>query len=168
MPPKCVLMVFCLSVVCIPSAFAGVTVTSPANGATLQGPVTYVASATTSCSKGVGSMGIYTAPGVLAYVVNGSSMNTTLSLPATNGTPTTPGAITGGTLDFGAAEGVIIDATNGQISSTITGSGGMTMGGAGKQRSQNEHVESALKEIEALFVGDVRRRLWGGLGNSRR
>ena len=80
MPPKCVLIVLCLFVVCIPSAFAGVTVTSPANGATLQDPVTYVASATTSCSKGIGSMGIYTAPGVLAYVVNGSSLNTSLSL----------------------------------------------------------------------------------------
>src|SRR5580704_1411678 len=79
--PKCVLMILCLSALSTPAAFAGVNVTSPANGATLQGPVPYVASATTpSCSKGVGSMGIYTAPGVLAYVVNGSSMNTTLSL----------------------------------------------------------------------------------------
>ena len=55
-----------------------------ANGATIAGSVHYVASATTSCSKGVASMGIYTAPGVLAYVVNGSSLNTSLSLnPAT-------------------------------------------------------------------------------------
>lgn len=66
----------------VPAAFAGVTVTSPANGATVQGSVSYVASATTSCSKGVASMGIYTAPGVLAYVANGSSLNTSLNLSA--------------------------------------------------------------------------------------
>jgi len=119
MPPKCVLMVLCLSVVCIPAAFAGVTVTSPANGATLQGPVPYVASATTSCSKGVGSMGIYTAPGVLAYVVNGSSLNTTLNLnPGTynsvveewdncGGAGTTPIAIT---VTGGSKSGVFVTA----------------------------------------------------------
>jgi hypothetical protein len=62
-------------------AFAGVTVTTPTNGETVQGAVPYVASASSSsCSKGVGSMGIYTAPGQLAYVVNGDSMNTSLSL----------------------------------------------------------------------------------------
>jgi hypothetical protein len=74
----------CLSAIFASSAFAGVTVNEPANGATITGAVNYVASATTSCSKGVGSMGIYTAPGVLAYVVNGDKLNTTLDLsPAT-------------------------------------------------------------------------------------
>jgi hypothetical protein len=78
----------CLSVFFVPAAFAGVSVSEPANGTTITGPVQYVASATTTtCSKGVGSMGIYTAPGVLAYVVNGSSLNTTLDLsPATYNT----------------------------------------------------------------------------------
>jgi len=66
--------------ICATSAFAGVVVTSPANGATLQGPVPYLAAATTSCSKGVGAMGIYTAPGVLAYVQGGSGLSTNLSL----------------------------------------------------------------------------------------
>ena len=61
---------------------SGVTVTSPANNSTVGSPVTYAASATTSCSKGVASMGIYTAPGQLAYVVNGASLNTSLSLSA--------------------------------------------------------------------------------------
>ncbi len=80
-------LLVCLSAVCIPAAFAGVSVSEPANGATITGGVTYVASATTTCSKGVGSMGIYTAPGVLAYVVNGDSLNTTLDLsPATYNT----------------------------------------------------------------------------------
>jgi len=58
----------------------GVHVTSPANNSTVGSPVNYVATATTNCSKGVASMGIYTAPGKLAYVVNGSSLNTSLSL----------------------------------------------------------------------------------------
>jgi hypothetical protein len=82
---KCVLGIVCVLAVCVPAVFAGVTVSAPANGATVQGPVQFVASATTStCSKGVASMGIYTAPGVLAYVVNGASLNTSLSLgPAT-------------------------------------------------------------------------------------
>jgi major membrane immunogen (membrane-anchored lipoprotein) len=70
-----------LFLLCAPTAFAGVIVSSPANGAAVQGPVPYRASATApSCSKGVGSMGIYTAPGVLAYVVDGASLNTELNL----------------------------------------------------------------------------------------
>jgi hypothetical protein len=83
--PKSLSLLVCLSVLFGPAAFAGVSVSEPANGATITGPVPYVASATTTtCSKGVASMGIYTAPGVLAYVVNGSSLNTTLDLsPAT-------------------------------------------------------------------------------------
>ncbi len=58
----------------------GVFVTSPANNSTVSSPVNYIATATTSCSQGVSSMGIYTAPGQLAYVVNGASLNTSLSL----------------------------------------------------------------------------------------
>src|ERR1700748_1725255 len=61
-------------------AFATVTVTSPKSGATVTSPVSLVAPATTStCSKGVGSMGIYV-NNKLTYVVNGTKMNTTLSL----------------------------------------------------------------------------------------
>jgi hypothetical protein len=71
----------CPLVLLVPAAFAKVTVSSPANGSTVSGPVNYVATATaSSCSKGVASMGIYSAPGVLVYVVNGDSMNTDLSL----------------------------------------------------------------------------------------
>jgi hypothetical protein len=61
---------------------SGVSVSSPANNSTVGSPVNFKASASTSCSKGVSSMGIYTAPGVLAYVVNGSSMNYNLALNA--------------------------------------------------------------------------------------
>jgi hypothetical protein len=62
------------------AAFATVTVSQPSNGATVGSPVQFVATATSTCSKGVASMGIYTAPYQLAYVVNGASLNTTLTL----------------------------------------------------------------------------------------
>lgn len=62
------------------SGQSSVTVTSPANNSTVSSPVSYVATATTTCSKGVASMGIYTAPYQLAYVVGGASLNTTLTL----------------------------------------------------------------------------------------
>jgi hypothetical protein len=70
----------CTAIICLSiSAFAGVTITSPTNGSTVTTNVNFVASATSSsCSKGVGSMGIYPAPYQLAYVSNGSSLNTTL------------------------------------------------------------------------------------------
>ena len=61
------------------SAFAGVTVSSPANDATVGSSVMFVASATTSCSKGVASMGIYPAAYQLAYTVNGDKLDTSLN-----------------------------------------------------------------------------------------
>ena len=69
----------CLVLAAIP-AFSSVSVSSPSSGSTVSSPVHFVASATTTCSAGVSSMGIYTAPYVLAYKVSGSSMNTSLSL----------------------------------------------------------------------------------------
>ena len=72
-----------LSILCLLSsaAWAGVNVSAPSNGATVQSPVHYAATAGgTSCSKGVASMGIYTEPGVLAYVTNGTSLSTDLTL----------------------------------------------------------------------------------------
>jgi hypothetical protein len=66
-------------------AFAGVYVTSPSTVSTSGSPVHFVATAISpACSKGVAAMGIYTAPGALAYVVNGSSLNTNLTM--SNGT----------------------------------------------------------------------------------
>jgi len=53
------------------SGSTGVSVSSPAGNSTVGSPVNFKATATTSCSKGVSSMGIYTAPYQLAYVVNG-------------------------------------------------------------------------------------------------
>lgn len=61
-------------------AFATVVVSSPANGSTVGTSVQFVASAnTTTCSKGVAAMGIYV-DNSLDYMVNGISLNTTLSL----------------------------------------------------------------------------------------
>jgi hypothetical protein len=61
-------------------AFAGVTVSSPTNGATLGSTVQFVATATTTtCSKGVASMGVYV-DNALKYVVNGTSLNTSLTI----------------------------------------------------------------------------------------
>jgi major membrane immunogen (membrane-anchored lipoprotein) len=62
------------------AAFASVTVSAPANGSQVSSTVQYVASASSSCSKGVSAMGIYTAPGVLAYTTPGAQLNTLLTL----------------------------------------------------------------------------------------
>jgi hypothetical protein len=61
-------------------ALAQVSVTAPANNSQVATTVQFVATARTACAKGVSAMGIYTAPNVLAYVVNGSSLNTLLNL----------------------------------------------------------------------------------------
>jgi len=63
-----------------PSAFAGVTVTAPANNSNVSPSVQFVATATTSCANGIAAMGIYTAPFVRAYLVNGASLNHSLTL----------------------------------------------------------------------------------------
>jgi len=62
------------------SAFAGVTVSSPTNGSTVGTTVNFVATASSSCSKGVASMGIYPSSNWLVYTVNGSSLNTNVNL----------------------------------------------------------------------------------------
>jgi len=70
----------CLMAFLTVTGFASVAVSSPGNGATVSSPVSYVASAsTTSCSRGVASMGIYV-NNQLTYVVNGTSLNTKLTL----------------------------------------------------------------------------------------
>jgi hypothetical protein len=70
----------CVSILASTAFGAGVTVSKPSSGATVQSPVHFVASATTNCSKGVSAIGIYTAPFQLAYVVNGASLDTYLTL----------------------------------------------------------------------------------------
>jgi len=60
-------------------AFADVNVSAPGNGSNVGSPVNYVASATTGCSKGVASMGVYV-DNHLAYVVSGKNLNTNLTI----------------------------------------------------------------------------------------
>ena len=57
-----------------------VTVSAPKANSTVSSTVQYVASASSACSKGVSAMGIYTAPGQLAYTSQGAQLNTTLTL----------------------------------------------------------------------------------------
>jgi len=127
---KTVLLLASILVTFSPAVFAGVNVTAPGNGETLQSPVHYAASAgTTSCSQGVASMGIYTAPGVLAYVVNGTSLSTNLTLsPGTyhtvvqqwdycGGASTTPITIT---ISGNAGVFVTAPANNSTVSSPAT------------------------------------------------
>jgi len=68
-------------------AFATVVVSSPSNGATVSSTVSYTATATTNiCSKGVASMGVYV-DNRLLFIVNGTKLNTTLSVsPGTHNT----------------------------------------------------------------------------------
>jgi hypothetical protein len=125
---KYVLIMVCLLVVFIPASFAGVIVTAPANGAAVSTAVPFVASATTSCAKGVAAMGIYTAPNVLAYVVKGATLNTTLNLGSGNyntvveewdycgGASTTPIAIS---VNSQSGVQVISPANNGTVNSAV-------------------------------------------------
>ncbi len=73
------LAVLCMLALTLP-ARATVTVTTPTPGATVSSPVHYVASAsTTTCGKGVASMGIYV-NNVKVYVVKGTKLDYQLSL----------------------------------------------------------------------------------------
>src|SRR4051794_234900 len=77
---KCARLTSVLFVFVTALAFANVTVTSPSHGSTVGTSVKFNATATSStCSKGVASMGIYPAPYQLAYTVNGASLNTSLN-----------------------------------------------------------------------------------------
>jgi hypothetical protein len=61
---------------------SGVFVTSPANNSTVGSPANYAATAaTTSCSKGVASMGVYV-NNQLVTVQSGAVLNTQVNLPA--------------------------------------------------------------------------------------
>jgi len=63
-------------------AQSGVWITSPAEGG-VSSPVNYAATATSTCSQGVASMGVYV-DNHLSYVVNGPKLNTSLSMAAGN------------------------------------------------------------------------------------
>src|SRR5437762_14232235 len=50
------------------------------SGGSASSPVHYVATASTTCSGGVASIGIYTSPNQLAYSASGASLDTNLTL----------------------------------------------------------------------------------------
>jgi 6-phosphogluconolactonase (cycloisomerase 2 family) len=66
------------------SASGGVTVYTPTANAVWGSPIHFVASASanSSCSKGIASIRIYSAPSVKAYTVNSKGLDTFLSLPS--------------------------------------------------------------------------------------
>jgi acid phosphatase len=72
--------VVCLFALLSLPAYAGVTLTSPGSGVTVGSPVHFVASGSSSCSKGIAAMGIYTAPYVLAHLTSASKLDTHLTL----------------------------------------------------------------------------------------
>jgi hypothetical protein len=57
----------------------GVTVASPANGATVGTPAPFVASATTNCAQGVAAMGVYV-NNSLMYKANGATLNAPITM----------------------------------------------------------------------------------------
>jgi len=59
---------------------SGVQVKLPASNSAVASPVHYVASAATSCAKGVAAIGIYTAPNQLAYTANGANLDANVNL----------------------------------------------------------------------------------------
>jgi len=100
----------------------GVFVTSPAKNAKVGSSVHFSATSITGCNKGVAAMGIYTAPGKLAYAVRGAKLNTDLNMnPGTHDTVVQEWDNCGG----GSATAVTITVGNG-------GNGGGNGSGGGK------------------------------------
>jgi hypothetical protein len=124
------LPLFAALVIAIP-AVAGVSVVAPLNNSSVATNVQYVATATTTCAKGVSAMGIYKAPYVLAYTVSGAKLNTVLSLsPGTyntvvqewdncGGSTKTPVAITVVGSQSGGFVQVTAPANNSAVSPTV-------------------------------------------------
>lgn len=72
---------------CTAPTGGGVKVCFPGSNTTQANPVHYIAAASTTCSKGISAIGIYSAPNNKVYTVNGSTLDT--FLPLSPGTYTT-------------------------------------------------------------------------------
>lgn len=106
---------------------SAVSVSSPQNNSTVGSPVRFTATSTSSCPKGVASMGIYTAPSPnnRVYTVNGSSLNTTLSLsPGTYNTVVQEWDYCGGSTFTPVTIKVGGIAVSGKVLSNLQASGG--------------------------------------------
>ena len=57
-----------------PLSPSSVQVTSPTNNSTVPPQVHFAATASTTCAQGIATMGVYTAPNVLAYSVAGATL----------------------------------------------------------------------------------------------
>lgn len=75
---RLVVSVFALMVSAVP-AFCGLVVNSPGIGASVQNPVRFVASASSSCAKGIAAVGIYDNNKLVA-VSNGTKLDTNIYL----------------------------------------------------------------------------------------
>jgi hypothetical protein len=117
--------------IAVSGSAAQVLVSAPANGAKVPTQVQYVATASTSCPNGVAAMGIYTSSGVLAYKVNGPSLNTVLTLNPGNyntvvqewdhcgGSATTPIAISVAGVQSGGSVSVTAPTNNSTLSTSV-------------------------------------------------
>ncbi len=99
-------------------AFAGVTVTAPYAGQSVTSPAKFVASSTTSCNKGVASMGIYV-DNKLSYTVAGDAINWSLPIAAgTHNTVVEEWDKCGGA-SFTAVNGLKVSGATAQVSGLI-------------------------------------------------
>jgi hypothetical protein len=146
-----------LFLIFVASGFADVSVSSPSNGATVGSPVTYAATASTStCSKGVASMGIYVDYQLLK-VVNGTSMNTSLAVnPGTHNTVVEEWDYCGGatyssmTITVSAQSGVWVSSPppSSQVGSPVTYVASATTGTCSKGvASMGVYVDNALTTV---------------------
>jgi len=139
------------------SAFAGVTVKSPGNGSVVGSPVSYSATATTGCSKGVATMGIYV-DNNLIYVGNGTTLNTKVSIaPGSHhtvveewdycgGASYTPVAIT---VNSGAGVWVASPADNSNVTSPVSYSATATTSCLRGVASMGIYVNNQLNFVSA-------------------
>src|SRR5258708_2457058 len=167
---KRLLPVVCILAIAVPAAFASVSVSAPGNGATVQSPVHFVASASTSCSKGVASMGIYTAPNQLAYTVNGAKLDTSLALASgkyatvveewdyCGGATTTPVSITvsgssGVQVSTPANNSTVGSPVNFQATASSTCRSGTTAADRRQPQSLSRWARAAAKSSPAFRTG---------------
>lgn len=166
------------------SAFATtpvVTVKSPANGSSDLSPVNYVASASSSCSKGIAAMRIYPYPGFNAFTINANNLNANINLPAGTyntvvqawdncggvGKTTVKITVTGNRLpppkflyssDYNAnkVNEYLVNETSGAISPTaqgaVTVSGGPTRIASDKGGFRLYVAETNSKQLAAFFI----------------
>ncbi len=141
-------------------ASAGVFVSSPGNGASVQSPVHFVATGQSpNCKKGVSSVGIFTAPNVLAKSSSGTHIDTYLTLsPGTYNVTVQEKDNCG----WSASKTVKI-----KVGSADTGGSGSTVGGATLSALQSQNGWTGYALLPPLYLicpdckADGPRAKWG-------